>query len=126
MKCFYHPQTDAVAICKNCGKGLCTECVSDVGHGAACKGKCESEVQGFNELIQRGVRNKPVLGGYYKMWAVFFGLGGLSALTISFLSWRNFISWENIESVVLIPVGLISLFIAFYYLLMLKNHLGKK
>ena len=97
-----------------------------MGHGAACKGKCESEVQGFNELIQRGVRNKPVLGGYYKMWGIFFCLGGLAALTMSFLSWGNFVSWENIERAALIPVGLIFLFVAFYYLLMLKNHSGKK
>jgi hypothetical protein len=126
MKCFYHPQTDAVAICKNCGKGLCAECVSDVGHGAACKGKCESEVQGYDEMIQRVVRSKPILGGYYKMWGLFFCLVGLTALTISFLVWRNFVSWENIGKVLLIPAGLISLLIAFYYLLLLRNHSGKK
>jgi hypothetical protein len=120
MKCFYHPQTDAVATCKNCNKGLCLECASDVGNGVACKGKCESEVHAFNEMIQRAVRAKNVHGGYYKMWAVFFGLGGLTALTISFFS------WENIKSVVLIPMGLISLFTAFYYLLMVNNYSGKK
>ena len=126
MKCFYHPQTDAVAICKNCSKGLCTECVSDVGHGSACKGKCESEVQGYDEMIQRVVRSKPILGGYYKMWGLFFCLGGLAALTISFLSWEKVVSDENIERAALISVGLIFLCIAFYYLLMLKNHSGKK
>ena len=120
MKCFYHPQTDAVAICKNCSKGLCLECVADVGNGVACKGKCEPEVQAFNEMIQRGERAKNILGGYYKMWAAIFALAGLTMLTISLLS------WENIKSVVLIPMGLISLFMAFYYLLIAKNHSGKK
>ena|ERR1017187_7558363 len=125
MKCFYHPQTDAVAICKNCSKGLCTECVSDAGHGAACKGKCESGVQAFNEVIQRAHRSHNVLGGYYKMWAVFFGLGGLTAIIMGFLS------WENIKSVFLIPmvlisVGLISLFASFFYFLLEKNRSGKK
>jgi hypothetical protein len=125
MKCFYHPQTDAVAFCKNCSRGLCMECVADVGNGVACKGKCESEVQGFNEMIQRGVRNNKILGGYYKMWATFFGLGGLTVLIIGFLS------WENIKSVflipmVLIPIGLISLFASFFYFLLQKNHSGKK
>jgi hypothetical protein len=126
MKCFYHPQIDAVATCKNCNKGLCLECVSDVGNGVACKGKCESQVQGFNEMIQRGVRSKNVLGGYYKMWGIFFCLAGLAALTISFLALENFVSWQNIEKVVLIPAGLISLLIASYYLLLLRNHSGKK
>lgn len=26
MKCFYHPEVDAVATCVECGKGLCSEC----------------------------------------------------------------------------------------------------
>ena len=77
-------------------------------------------------MIQRGVRSKPILGGYYKMWALFFCLAGLAALTTSFLAWRNLISWENIEKVALVPVGLIFLCVAFYYLLMLRNHSDKK
>jgi len=60
------------------------------------------------------------------MWGLFFCLVGLTALTISFLVWRNFVSWENIGKVLLIPAGLISLLIAFYYLLLLRNHSGKK
>ena len=77
-------------------------------------------------MIQRVVRSKPILGGYYKMWGLFFCLGGLAALTISFLSWEKVVSDENIERAALISVGLIFLCIAFYYLLMLKNHSGKK
>lgn len=28
MKCFYHCEEDAVALCVDCGKGLCKECAS--------------------------------------------------------------------------------------------------
>lgn len=28
MKCFYHENKDAVGQCKNCGKGLCKECIT--------------------------------------------------------------------------------------------------
>lgn len=28
MKCFYHPELDAVATCLDCGKGLCQECAA--------------------------------------------------------------------------------------------------
>ena len=28
MRCFYHPDRDAVATCKSCGKGLCQECAA--------------------------------------------------------------------------------------------------
>ncbi len=50
MRCFYHPETDAVGICKNCQKGLCMECAADVGNGLACKNRCEEEVKTTNKL----------------------------------------------------------------------------
>lgn len=30
MKCINHPDRDAVANCKTCGKGLCQECASKI------------------------------------------------------------------------------------------------
>ena len=30
MKCFQHPETDAAAYCRNCGKALCETCRRDV------------------------------------------------------------------------------------------------
>ena len=53
MKCFYHPQTDAIGICKNCNKGLCQECAVDIGNGIACKARCEAEVRAINEIVSR-------------------------------------------------------------------------
>jgi hypothetical protein len=119
MKCFYHLQTDAVAICKNCSKGLCMECVADVGNGVACKGKCESEVQAVNQMIQRGIRAKNVYGSYYKRLAIIFGLVGLTILTIGILL------WENGKGIVFIPVGLVTLLFASHYFSMSKNYLAK-
>lgn len=28
MKCYYHPQKDAISQCSDCGKGLCEECAT--------------------------------------------------------------------------------------------------
>ena len=28
MKCYHHPDRDAVAVCTECGRGLCKECAS--------------------------------------------------------------------------------------------------
>lgn len=53
MKCYNHPQNDAVGICKNCNKGLCSDCAVDVGGGLACRNTCEEEVKYINELIER-------------------------------------------------------------------------
>ncbi len=56
MKCYNHPETDAVAICKSCGKALCHECAVDVGRGIACKGICEADVQMINSIVDRNTK----------------------------------------------------------------------
>jgi hypothetical protein len=40
MKCFYHPQSDAVAQCSNCQKGICSQCAFHIGDefGTCCPG----------------------------------------------------------------------------------------
>lgn len=53
MKCFYHPDRDAVAMCKSCNRGLCPTCSADVPPGVACQGKCEADVAALNLIIQR-------------------------------------------------------------------------
>jgi hypothetical protein len=53
MKCFYHPDTDAVALCKSCNRGLCPACSAEVAPGLACRGRCEADVAALNLVIQR-------------------------------------------------------------------------
>src|SRR2546427_2740465 len=55
MKCFNHPLIDAVAICKNCQRGLCLECGADLGDGLACKNQCEAQVKALvsSERVSR-------------------------------------------------------------------------
>ena len=36
MKCFTHPQADAVAQCSQCHKGTCTDCAHDIGGATLC------------------------------------------------------------------------------------------
>jgi hypothetical protein len=77
MKCFNHASVDAVSICKNCNKALCSECAVDTGHGIACKGECEADVMLLNMFFQQS--KKSFLHGgktYYQIsiWAVLFGL----------------------------------------------------
>lgn len=47
MKCYYHHDRDAFGICKNCGKGLCLECMDDSDTEAiVCKNKkCADKVK---------------------------------------------------------------------------------
>lgn len=44
MKCFGHPEIDAIGICRACGKGLCSKCFIDTGTGLACQGSCQKAV----------------------------------------------------------------------------------
>jgi hypothetical protein len=45
MRCFYHSEAEAVALCKHCYRGLCRECAADTPAGTACRGRCEEEVR---------------------------------------------------------------------------------
>ncbi len=44
MKCFLHPSSESVGICKHCSKGTCSACVVDTGHGIACSDACKEHV----------------------------------------------------------------------------------
>ncbi|HWO01719.1 MAG TPA: hypothetical protein VNS63_20850 [Blastocatellia bacterium] len=72
MKCFNHDTSEAVAVCKNCGKALCHSCAADVGNGIACVNHCEQEVRALNEMIGRNrSASGKASGAYYKNAVVF-------------------------------------------------------
>ncbi|SRR5713226_8241937 len=41
MKCFYHPETDGVGVCQQCGKFCCKQCIQEVAGTMLCKGCME-------------------------------------------------------------------------------------
>lgn len=45
MKCFYHHDRDAVAVCYWCNRGLCPTCACEVEDRLACRGRCEPAVE---------------------------------------------------------------------------------
>ena len=59
MKCFSHRNSDAVAVCRSCGRALCSDCIAEVGLSCACINRCEADVAKFNEMLTRG-RPEPV------------------------------------------------------------------
>ena len=52
MKCFNHPDKDAVGICKQCSKGVCPSCVILVGGSVACATSCTDAVARIDALIR--------------------------------------------------------------------------
>jgi hypothetical protein len=78
MKCFNHRNVDAIAICKNCNKGLCPACGVDVGNGIACKGGCELEVEMMNKVFQqskRAFQNASKTYSQYALWMLLVAVG---------------------------------------------------
>jgi hypothetical protein len=42
MKCFYHPEIDAIGLCKNCSRAFCMICAAEVSGILYCRGGCEA------------------------------------------------------------------------------------
>jgi len=83
MKCFNHETSEAVAVCKNCGKALCHPCTAEVGRVIACANNCENEVRALNELLERNrSASQKTSGAYYKNAVVF----ALLALVLAYLA----------------------------------------
>src|ERR1041385_4351522 len=109
MKCYYHPQVDAVAICKNCHKGLRTECAVDVGGGMACKisnDNCQAEVKFANEAFAINKRRYFGLRRAYGQWAVLLLAPGLVFTLFGLSSARGDM---QLVGVALLPIGVIFL-----------------
>lgn len=85
MKCFNHPDQDAVGSCKHCSKGVCTTCAKESGWGIVCSQACEAEVQALRAMVERNrkmvaigakthQRNAVIL---FAMAAVFIAFGAI-------------------------------------------------
>lgn len=57
MKCFVHQAADAVGTCRACNKGICPDCVKDLGHSICCsQGPCETKARTLDsQVAQSGV-----------------------------------------------------------------------
>ena len=86
MKCFNHPQMDAVAVCMNCGRALCVSCTmtSETGK-AVCSPKCGGALKEFELILRQacesGLKGWKVLAYFiFAVTAIFAIFGGVAAL----------------------------------------------
>jgi hypothetical protein len=56
VRCFNHADREAVGSCKACAKGLCPECVVDLGHGLSCRGDHEATVESYRVMLERNTK----------------------------------------------------------------------
>lgn len=86
MNCYNHPNNISVGLCKVCNKGLCPECLTDLGHGLACKNKHESDAEDYKFIMDKSIKiykaapkNNIIMPVFYLfMGLVFAGFGYFS------------------------------------------------
>lgn len=76
MRCFNHPEREAVGICKECQKGLCPECLTDLDDAIACKNKHEEKVKAIQIAADISIRSymKSPLRRIYPTFVIFMSL----------------------------------------------------
>ena len=86
MNCFNHNETTAIGSCKHCSKGLCKECLTDLGHGLACRDIHENEVNELKLAIDQSVKiysnagkNSMIGPVFYLFMGVVFFIYGIVA-----------------------------------------------
>lgn len=104
MRCFYHADIDAVAMCKNCGRGLCRTCAVDVGNGLACPGPCEDEVRALNRVIGLNRTSYAKTSAAYVRTALYYAVFGAVVLAGGVLDWRG-MGWALIPAGIVLLVG---------------------
>jgi hypothetical protein len=68
----------AVATCKNCNKGLCPECLTEIENGIACSATCIEQVKILNGLLNTSKNaTKRVAGTHYRAMFIY---GAMSLL----------------------------------------------
>ena len=77
MRCYNHSSSDAVGICRACGKGLCTACAVDLGFGLSCRGEHEIRVAASEALVSRATHVQDAAGRAKYAAPAFFGFSGI-------------------------------------------------
>ncbi|MHA6495523.1 B-box zinc finger protein [Pseudomonas borbori] len=82
MKCFYHQQDEAIALCKSCTRALCRCCAADVHPGTACINRCEKDVEELNIVNTRNQSAYQKAGKAHKRGALATLIMGLTFILI--------------------------------------------
>jgi len=105
MKCFTHPQADAVAQCSQCHKGICTTCAHDVEGATLCTSCFQTGLREEIAHAHRSVVGVWVFTGVVTAIAVIAAIGSISqvgAAAILYIplafaaSWCLFWGWSPV------------------------------
>ena len=108
MKCFAHPESDAVGSCKHCYKGVCSACAKDTGVGLVCSPECETEVKSLRAMVERNKSVYPLAAKTHTRNAVLLALFALVFLIFGIFEQRGtFLSSFLLAFAVAIAIGAI-------------------
>lgn len=51
MRCYEHREQEALGTCNHCSRGLCAECLTEVGVKIACRTRCAESVRQLEEFL---------------------------------------------------------------------------
>lgn len=81
MNCFYHRDVVALGVCRNCQRGICTECIAEVvPNGIACAGRCEAAAAKAGRMWAKSE-------SLNRMWGYVCLIFGLGFAAGGFYSW---------------------------------------
>ena len=89
MLCFNHPDRQAIGVCRACQRGICKECTADLGHGLACKGKHEADVENLEHIVRQSARIYAVTPKTRNAAPLFFGFMGVVFAVFGFIQGRG-------------------------------------
>ena len=85
MNCFNHKDVVSVGQCKSCCRGLCIDCISDLGHGIACKNTHEAEVENLNMVINRSTQVYKEAPKNIIVTSIFYSFMGASFMYLGYI-----------------------------------------
>ena len=109
MHCYNHSGSDAVGICKSCGRALCRSCVAEVEKIVACKDRCESDVAAMLSINRNALQYaKSTKQARYLGPVLFIVVGAM--LTTMGLTYSG-IDFAVVTGSVVVAIGIAFLFI---------------
>lgn len=102
MECFYHPETAAAGICKNCQRGICRDCIAEVTDGIACLGRCELQATSIGRTVREGAHAILVMG----IMIAALGLVFLSQVVVDYLRYGGFAAFPFVAGGVFVTTGM--------------------
>ncbi|MCW2956614.1 MAG: hypothetical protein JWO69_1483 [Thermoleophilia bacterium] len=79
MQCYYHSESSAVGVCKNCQRGVCRGCAAEVPNGIACGGRCEQQATSIGRTMNESAHSILIMGFVFiAMGLMFAALGAVN------------------------------------------------